>query len=175
MTRKSTAVFTLAAFVLCSTSCMRWPTRAVRTVVDYPSPGARVMKVVAVSGTEYYFSKATPGRVVGNLIVGTANVYGERVEIEGPFAEVRKRPDGTVYEVVDREGRTHSVMRVVSAGEDKMTVLMAVRKSEQVSIPLSEVRSVRFRKFDHVATFIAAWAAVKLVLFIEMARWMSSH
>jgi hypothetical protein len=178
MTKKTTAILTLAAFVLCSTSCMSWRTREVRTTADYPLSRTRVLSVVMLSGTEYYFSKSTPGRVHGNLIVGTGRVFGERVEIEGPFAEVRKRPNGTVYEVVDREGRTHPVWRVVSAGEDKMTVLSAVRKSELVSIPLSEVRSVQLRKLDMFATLSVVPMAVFLgyiALWIENVIWMSKH
>jgi len=155
MTKKATAVFTLGAFVLCSTSCITWPTRDVVTTADYPSSKARILKVVTVSGTEYFSSKSAPGRLQGSGIVGTAIVYGERVEIEGPFTEVKKRADGTIYEVVDREGRTYPVHQVVSAGEDKMTVLVAGRNSEWVSIPLSEVRLVRLKRFDAVMTLVA--------------------
>jgi hypothetical protein len=129
-------------------------TREIRTTADYPSSRVRILSAVTHLGTEYFFTKAVPGRLEGDRIVGPATAYGERIEIEAPFTEVKKRDDGTVYEVVDREGRTHSVQRVVSASQDKMTVVVAGRKSERVSIPLSEIRSIQARRTDPIKTLI---------------------
>jgi len=151
---KAAVVFALGAFVLSSTSCMTYSTRRVATTADYPSSKARILKVDTASGTAYTFPESAPGRLLGDKIAGTATFFGKGVEIEGPFAGIKKRADGTIYEIIDREGRIYSVQKVVSAGEDKMTVLVTGRYSEWVSIPLSEIRSVQLKKLNVIATLV---------------------
>ena len=163
MSRKAVAAITLAAFVLTSTSCMIWRTKNIRWISDVPDESAKIMSLVKTSGERIDFSSADPGRVwpgrhdsPGVLIKGTAVArFSVPVEIPRPFSSIRKRADGTVFEITDGSGRLHSVQRVLKEGDALWSVLINDRRAQPVSILLSDVRQVRFKKSYPGLTFLA--------------------
>jgi hypothetical protein len=156
MFRKTAACVTLAAFVVSSSACMTWGTRKIQAAAPYPKQGAKIQSLVKKSGATVVFSAADPGRVAGNAIVGTA-VGGawESVEIAKPVSLVRKRSDGSVTEIVGLDGRIYPVGLVRSEDAARIVVFVVAGHPTRVSVPLSEIASVRTRKFSFVKTGLA--------------------
>ena len=167
MGRRAFALFTLVAFAGFSASCTMWPTRAIGTEADYPAQERKVMRVVKADGEVVEFSKARPGLIRRDAVEGTARVLVKgRVEIRGPFALIKKRADGTISDVTDAEGKIHYVQLVLNQGQDVMTIQESSSEIRPVSIPLSEVRLITFRKTNTVLTLmaLAAGGAVSLLV-----------
>jgi len=156
MLKKTAACVTLAAFVASSGACMTWGTRRIRTTAPFPKQGAKIQSLVQKSGATVVFRSADPGRIAGDAIVGTA-VGGawESVEIAKPVSLVKKRSDGSVYEITGRDGRVYPVGLVRSEDADKIVFFVAAGRPTPVSVPLSEIASVRIRKFSFVKTGLA--------------------
>ncbi len=131
------------------------------------------MSLVKKSGATVMFSaNADPGRIVGNAIVGTA-VGGawESVEIAKPVSLVKKRADGSVYEITGRDGRVYPVGLVRSEDADKMVIFVGATQPAPVSVPLSEIASVKIRRFGHREDGPRAWRASMCVGY-RSARFM---
>jgi|PlaIllAssembly_1097288.scaffolds.fasta_scaffold57676_2 hypothetical protein len=156
MLKRTAACFTLATFIASSSACMTWGTRRIQTTAPNPKQGAKIQSLVKRSGATVVFSAADPGRVVGNAIVGTA-VGGawESVEIAKPVPLVKRRDDGSVYEITDRDGRVHPVGLVQSEDADKMVIFIGATQPAPVSVPLAEIASVKIRRFGIVKTALA--------------------
>ena len=176
MSRKATALFALAAFVLFSTSCTTWRTKAVYTPDDYPGPNKKVLSVVKTSGELVEFSKEEPGRVRADAVVGVTTVLQKmNVEIEGPFFSVKKRTDGTIYEVTDAKGQIHPVLLVLKEEPNKLTAQVRYPTTLRVSIPLSDLRSVQIKRIDAGKTALAIvggyfLGGAALLLFLRLPR-----
>jgi len=160
MRGKAITVITLAAFVLVSASCTMIRT-ADLTKADRPGERARILDLVMNSGVPIVFSGS--GRIRGSMATGMA-VVGVEERIPAPLSSIRKRHDGTVYEIVDRAGRIHPVLGVLNEGETEWTIFAPGSTVQSVSIPLSEVRQVRFRKNNTILTAIAVAVPVSLGL-----------
>jgi hypothetical protein len=99
------------------------------------------------------FSPSNPGRVQDFAVVGRGrDAVVTRIELTGPFPLIRKKDDGTIYEVVDAKGRVYSVRSGLGRGEDRMTILASAWS--QVSIPFADARQIEVRKSN--ALLIAA-------------------
>jgi hypothetical protein len=156
MFKKTAACVTLAAFVASSSACMTWGTRGIRATAPHPKQGTKIQSLVQKSGATVVFSTSNPGRIAGNAIVGIA-VGGawEIVEIAKPVTLVKKRSDGSVYEIIGRDGRVYPIGLVRSEDADKIVVFVATEQPATVSVPLSEIASVKIRKFSFVKTGLA--------------------
>jgi len=129
-------------------------------MTERPADGTAVLSVVKTSGEVFQFSKSSPGRVQGFAVVGRGrDAVITRIELTGPFPLIRKKDDGTIYEVVDAKGRVYSVQGVLGRGEDRMTILASAWS--QVSIPLADARQIEVRKSN--ALLIAAIISGSLV------------
>jgi hypothetical protein len=171
--KRTVACVTLAAFVASSSACMTWGTRGIKATAPHPKQGAKIQSLVQRSGATVVFLKADPGRIAGNAIVGTA-VGGawESVEIAKPVPLVKKRSDGSVYEITGRDGRVYPVGLVRSEDPDKMVIFIGVTKPTPVSVPLSEVASVEIRKVSIMKTALALgglFVATMITLWMLMA------
>lgn len=156
MPRKIASLFTLGAFLLASASCTTMRTKDLTPALGPPGPKAKVTNVITVTGERIAFSPRDPGRVRGDAITGTASVrYNVPVEIRGPFSSIKRRTDGSVYEITDGGGRVHPVVRVAKQGEDQWTILVNDTTAQQVSVPLSDVRQISFKKKNGVLTALA--------------------
>src|SRR5512137_22291 len=156
MSRKSIAVATIALFVLFSTGCMTWGTKEIRTTADYPGQNSGIVSVVKKSGEVVEFSRMAPARIVGNQVVGTADVVLVReVEIEGPFRLIKRLADGTATEVTDAKGRVWSIRGVLKEEPNKMTARVADHVTGSVAIPLSEIGQVKIKKTNVALTILA--------------------
>jgi hypothetical protein len=165
--RKATSLFTLAAFVVMSVSCVTMRTKTVVAPSDLPGKGAKITSVITASGERVEFSRSGPGRIRGAVITGTAAArYSVPVEIQGPFSSIKKRPDGSVYEITDGHGRVYAVVRVSNEGDTKWTILINDTAVQPVSIPLSEVKQITYRKSRPALTAIAIAIPVVLGLLL---------
>jgi len=170
MNRRAVAAITLTSFVITSTSCMMWRTKVIDGISGAPGKGARIMSVVKASGERIDFSNSDPGRVRGLLVEGTAVArLSMPIDIQGPFSSIRKRADGNVYEITDGNGRVYAVQRVLKEGNVQWSILINDRTVQYVSIPLGEVRQVRFKKINPTLTIIAIAVPLSLGLFVWWA------
>lgn len=156
MRRKATVLAVLTVFIIFSDGCMTWGSRSVRATASPPKQGARIIGLVKTSGATVLFSASDPGRIVGNAVVGTARGGAwEQVEVRKPVSVVRKRSDGSVYEIVDRDGRTYPVGSVATEDADKMVIFIVGTRTAPVSVPLSEIASIKIRRFSLAKTALA--------------------
>jgi hypothetical protein len=133
-----------------------WKTREINTTADYPRENRKILSVVKTSGELVEFSKSNPGRLIGHVIIGEATVVVEkRSEIVGPFPSIKKDDHGRIYAVTDASGRVHFVLEVLKEETNKLTVQARYSTSTGVSIPLSEVKLVRFKATNGVMTAFA--------------------
>jgi len=129
-----------------------------------PKPDASILSLVTVSGNSVVFLPSDPGRVLGDLIKGTA-ITGIEERIPAPPLSVKRRPDGRVYEIIDRAGRAHPVFRVLQEGETEWTVVRSGSEPRRVFIPLSEVKQVSYKTRNVPMTYLVAPAMVVAALF----------
>ena len=93
---------------------------------------------------------------MGGWIEGEAWVpIEDTTEIRGPFPLIKKRNDRTISEVTDAIGRVHYVLSVLTEGPDSLTIQESSSEIRTVSIPLSDVRLVKFKKANVVLTLMA--------------------
>lgn len=174
MRRKATVLAVLTVFIIFSGGCMTWGPRSIRATARPPKQGARIIGLIKTSGATVLFSASDPGRIVGNAVVGTARGGAwEQVEIRKPVPLVRKDEAGRVYEIVDRDGRTYPVGSILSEDADRIVIFIVGARVVPVSVPLSEIASVRIKKFDLVRTTLALaglTAAGYLGAFLIMYR-----
>jgi len=162
MSKKQVSVITLVVFVLTSTSCTMIRT-ADLTKADYPGKSARIMSLVMNSGVPVVFSGS--GRIRGDTITGMA-IVGIEERIPAPPTSIKKHPDGTIYEIIDRTGRAHSVLGVLNEGETEWTIVASGSTVQPVSIPLSEVKQVKYKKINTGLTILAIAPVAALGLII---------
>jgi hypothetical protein len=170
MPKRTVAILTTVVFGLFSTSCMTWRMKEIRTGDDPPRQGKRVLRVVKRSGEVVDFSRTAPARIIGDQVVGTPAVLGERdVEIEGPFPLIKKLADGSVSEITDAKGRIWSVREVLKEGPDRMTVRISETRACTVAIPFSDIQRVKIMRTSRPLTFLAALTGTAAGLF---GAWM---
>ncbi len=168
MFRKSVGLLTLAAFLIFSASCKTWGLKDVATMERHLPENSAVRRVVNNSGEVIQFSLSNPGRVRGYTIVGTAkDPVPKRVDLTGPFRSIKKRSDGTIYEVVDAKGQVYFVQQVVVQGDNQMAVMAA--EWVQVSVPLSEARTIEIKKSNSLLTTLAVIGGLAGGMFITLA------
>ena len=166
MSKKGAALLTLLSFGVFSTACMTWSSRAIRSEGDYPSPGSRVVRVVKVNGEVVEFARRCLGRLLTDRVEGWALVSVEQTaEVRGPFQSIKGRADGTVSEVTDANGQVHDVVSVEKYEPGLMVIQERRSEKKVVSIPLSEVRLIKYRTVNVITTLmaVAAGAAVGYV------------
>lgn len=170
MFKKGAALFTILSFVVCSSACVYWPTRAVRNEGDYPAPGRKVARVVKADGQVVDFVGPGHGRILTGRVEGQALASTEvTVELKKPLRTVRKRADGTVAEIVDAAGGVHYVLAVERESPDSLVVRERRTEVRMISIPLSEVRLIKYRKMNAIMTAMTFVAVVTAGLFVSWA------
>jgi len=162
MPRKIVTVITLAAFVLFSISCTIARTMET-TKFNHPGRRAKIVNLIKESGERVVFSGC--GRMEGDTITGMADAGIEK-HIPTPFSAIKEGADGSVFEIIDRNGQAHQVLAVLQKGETGWTILARGGMIRQVSIPLSEVRQVTYTKINTGLTILALapLAALGLIL-----------
>jgi len=160
MFQKWAALFTIVSFVASSTACLSWSTREIRSEGDYPEPGSKVARVVKTDGEIVDFAGRGLGRRLHERVEGAALVTVEKeVELQGPPTLIKKRADGTVSEITDAAGRVHYVISVEREGPDRLIIKERRTEIRIVSIPLSEVRLIKYRAINGFLTAMAVAAA----------------
>jgi hypothetical protein len=168
MFKKAAACITLAAFLVASNGCMTWGTRGLEAVPRYPEQDSKIWSLVKRTGETVVFPASAPGRVLGDAIVGTA-LSRENIELRKPVPIIKKRDDGSVYEITTSDGRTIPVEKVLSEDADKIVIFGGTPTLAKVSIPLSEVVSIKVRKFNYlkVGLLFAGACAVGAVVIVH--------
>lgn len=164
MARRMSALFTLAAFLLFSSSCMTWGTKEVRTMPRPLPENTAVLSVVLNSGRGIEFTRDNPGRVRGFSVVGTGrDSVAKQVDIAGPFS-FKRDETGVIIGVVDGKGQAYDVQKILSRDEQKMS--MMAWESNKVSIPLAEISMVKIRKTNALLTALAVIGGLAVVVVI---------
>ena len=165
MKRKIISLFTLFAFIVFSISCYITRLKEVKTAADLRGKKGKIVSLVKTSGEHIKFSKNSLGRIYGDKIVGTVVVLSKKVEItRDNIKEVKRDKNGTISEITHKNGKTYLVaygaVKVVSTKDDltgkeeeRITFYTTPYETfESVTIPLSEVRSVKVKNFDFVVS-----------------------
>lgn len=163
MSKKVITLLTLAAFVGFSTSCVTWRSQDVKTLARPLPEDTQVLSVLRTSGEVVQFSKAEPGRVRGFTVVGRGRVTKQR-EIAGPFPSVKKGKDGLVYEVTDAGGHVYSVQAVLNQSDARMSIIGG--ELVQLSIPLSEVYQIEFKKDNALSTALVILGCLGVAIVV---------
>jgi len=168
MSREIIASFTLLAFIVFSISCFTTRLKEVRTVADWQGAKVKILALNKTSGEYVEFSKKRPGRIYGDKIAGTAVVSGtavvlsKKVEItQDNIKGITRDHKGMISEILNKKGKIYHVVngtaRVVSTKDDltgkkeKRIIFIATYNTyESVTIPLSEVKSVKVKNLLYV-------------------------
>jgi len=157
MKRKIISLFTLLSFIVFSISCYTTRLREVRTADDLKGKGRKIVSLVKRSGEYIEFSKNEPGQIYGDKIAGTAVVLSKKVEINRNYIKEFKRDKkGMISEIINKNGKIYHVVtgtiREVSIQSDlagkkgeKIIFFTTYETYESITIPLSEVNSVRVK------------------------------
>ena len=174
MSRKIISLFTLLAFIVFSLSCYTTKTKNVRTAADWKREKGKILSLVKTSGEYIEFSKNGLGRIYGDEIAGTAVVLSKEVEIiRDNIKEVKKDKKGMISEITNKDGKIYHVVagttREVSIQyyltgkkEERIIFFTTYETYESITIPLSEVKSVRVSKFDYVKALFVVGAVIGL-------------
>jgi hypothetical protein len=175
MKRKIISLFTLLAFIVFSISCYVTSLKEVRTAADLRGKKGKIKRLVKTSGEHIEFSKNGRGRIYGDKIVGTIAVISKKVEItRDNIKKVKRDENGKVLEITHKNGKTYPVnygsVKEVSikddlTGKEEERIIFFTtpyETYESVSIPLSEVKSVRIKNFDFIASLFVAGAVIGL-------------
>ena len=156
MNKKVISIFTLLVFIIFSISCYSIRVREINTEADWPRKKARILSVVKTSGEQIEFSKDRPGRIYGDKITGTAIILSQEVEIDrADIKTIGRDQKGNIVRITNKDGKKYVVIvGTAREGEDKITFFTSHKTSISISIPLSEVKSVRFEKLELGPTLI---------------------
>ena len=166
MFKKGATFFTILSFIVFSSACVYWPTKAIRNEGDYPAPGRKVARVIKANGEVVDFTGPGHGLVLIDKVQGPALVSIEQtVELKRPLGLVKKRADGTVSEITDARGWVHYVLAIEKDGPDSLVIKERRTETQVVSIPLSEVRLIKYRKTNMIMTAMAIAALTAAGLF----------
>ena len=153
MSRKVISIYTLLAFIIFSISCYSTSTKKVRKAANWYGKEAKIFSVVKTTGEYIEFSKEKPGRISGNKITGTSIILSKKTSMErADIKKIRKHSDGRIFEVIDKEGKIYHVVGTAREEEDKFILFTTYASSESVSIPLSEVKSLKIKRINLLLT-----------------------
>ena len=164
MNKKIISIFTLLAFVIFSFSCSLTNTKKVRTAADWHWKKGKIFSVVKTSGEYIIFSKKNPGRIYSDNIIGAAIIMSKKVEIDQDNIKKTRKRDGSIFEIINKEGKIYHVVGTVREEEGKFICFTTYETFELVSIPLSEVKSLEIKHLNFLLTALAI--VVPITVFI---------
>jgi len=157
MNRKIVNVFALLAISF-SISCYTIRTEEIKTEADRQGikvKKGKIFSVVKTSGEYIEFSKGNPGRINEDKIEGIAVIMKKKVEIDlANIKKIIKHSNGSIIEVKNEEGKIYQVFGKVREEEGKFIFFTTYETFELVSIPLSEVKSLRIKKINPILTLL---------------------
>ena len=176
MSRKIISLFTLFAFIVFSISCYTTRIKEVKTAADLRGKKGIIKSLVKTSGEYIKFSRDSLGRINGDEISGTAVVLSKEVEIiRDNIKEFKKDKKGMISEIINKNGKIYHVVtgttREVSIQydltgkkEERIIFFTTYETYESVTIPLSEVKSVRveIKMFDYVKSLCVVGGIIGL-------------
>ena len=165
MSRKRTAAFTAAAFILFTVSCAYQKIRdtSIETVVS-KYPRAQILGVQTAQNEYFDFAK-TPGRLRGTEVTGEA---WHRVEFDPADVTTSKTDkDGRPVQVKTKDGKE---LKVLESSDGKLVCSVY----GPVTIPVSEVRLAHIRTINTglaiVGGVVAAGAIAGLIVAASKPR-----
>ena len=170
MNKKLISIFTLLAFIVFSISCSITRIKEVRTASDWKGKKGEILSLFKTSGEYIEFSKDNPGRIYGDNIIGTAIIMSKKVVIDGAnIKKIRKHQDGTIFEIINKEGKIYHVVGTVRREEGKFICFIPYETFESVTIPLSEVKSVKVKNFNLFVSLLVVVGGVIGLYFLAFA------
>lgn len=113
-----------------------------------------------------------PGKAI-TVITWAAFVL--TVEIQEPFSSIKRRADGTVYEITDGNGRAYAVQRVLKEDDARWSILVNDRTVQPVSILLTDVRQVWFEKGYPGMTILGVAGVALGLLYLAITSGLSRY
>lgn len=164
--KKFISIFIVLAFILFSFSCYITRIRELRKIPVMKRSEALILSVDKTTGEHIEFSKDNPGRVHKDMIVGIAIIRSKELVVKrADVKKIRTHSDGSIFEVIDKEGKIYHVVSIGIEEEDKIIFFTTYETSESVSIPFSEIKSAqaKIRSKNPSLTFLAYVGAFSLL------------
>jgi hypothetical protein len=166
MQRKTTAYFTLVAFIFFTVSCVVYRTQKKRAedIVGLKAKKVQILAVLTSSGEHIEFPEKQPGIISGSNVIGTTSIaqVAEKLELDKSEIQSTKRTEDEITEILTTDGKTYRVIPgTVEEEKDKLTFShFRYDPSHSVSIPLSEVELVWVRSVDQGLTFLSIMGGI---------------
>jgi Ca2+/Na+ antiporter len=170
MNKKLVSLFTMVTFIIFSLSCYIMKKEKIETVA-FKREKIAILGVVKKSGDTIEFAKENPGRIYKDSIIGTAervtkNVVIERANIKG----TRINGKGKILVFTTKDGKIFNVLNgSLREEKDKFVFTGTYVSHESISIPLSDVKTVKFKKFNFFATLIPVTCVVGLIALLVVS------
>ena len=167
MSRKIISLFTLLVFIVFSLSCYSWKKKEIKTAVDWKGKKRKILSLVNTSGEYIEFAKDEPGQIYGDEIIGKAIILGKEMKIDrANIKRIKRDRNRYISKIISKDGKVyHVITGTVIKEKDKIIFTGGEGLYESVSIPLSEVKSVRVKRFDPFTTLLAG-AGVGALVFV---------
>jgi len=165
MNRKIISLFTLLAFIIFSLSCYTPRVKEVRTAADLEGKNVTILSVATTSGEHIEFLKDRPGRIHKDNIIGTVRIVRKEVEIDrANIKDIIRNKKGKILAITNKDGNTYYIISGTAREEEDKIIFSY--EYESISIPLSEVKSVRVKRYDAFKTISAATGCVAGMLLL---------
>ena len=174
MNKKIISVFTLFAFIVFSISCYTTRTKDVKTVADLQRKNVKILSVVKITG-EYLISQKKPGQLYQNSIIGGVRELRNEIEINrNDIKDISRDKKGKILGITKKDSKIYHVFTEVTyergkhqvfigkANETEDKIILSGKIYELISIPLSEVKEVKYVERKK----LSPWAAIGIVLSI---------
>ena len=143
MKRKIISLFTLFSFIVFSISCSVTRIKEVKTVADWKGKKGKILSLVKTSGEHIEFSTQRPGRISDDSIVGTVIILNKDIEIDRANIErITVDQEGKILGITTKDKKIYHVI-TGTAREEEDKIILSAELFESVTIPLSDVKSVR--------------------------------
>jgi len=147
-----------------------------RTTADRQRIKGKILSLVKISGEYIEFSKGNPGKIYEDEIIrGTAIKLSKEVVIDqANIKKIYKLQDGTIFEIINKEGKKYHVVGTVKREEGKFICFIPYVTSESVNIPLSEVKSVKVKNFNLFASLLVVGGIIIGLVILALNQITSS-
>lgn len=176
MKKKLVSLITMVAFIVFSLSCYTMQKKKIETVAVKKREKIAILGVVKKSGDIVEFVKKNPGRISKDCIIGIAASVTEDVEIDRANIKGTNIDEkGKISSFTTKDGKIYNVLNGSLCEEkDKFVFTATYVSHELISIPLSDVKTIRFKKYDFLATLLAVICVIGLNYVLWGSGWFGS-
>jgi len=175
MNKKLVSLFSMVTFIIFSLSCYTMKKEKIETVAVKKREKIAILGVVKKSGDIIEFAKKNPGRIYEDSIIGTTerltkDVAIDRANIKG----INRDEKGKILGLTTKDGEMFNVLNGSLREEIDKFVFIAIYVShESISIPLSDVKTIKFEEFNYFATLIPVISVIGLMALMASSIKMN--